>query len=81
MSEKEDKITMKTKKNRRVETYSLSDVEGSSLASILEDLKKRGVTDLNEVKVMMEYQGCCADHGDCYCPSAYSEVRLQWELK
>ena len=66
---------------RHVDNISLSD--NYSLQGLLDQLKDKGVTDLTQVKIKMDYQSCCGGHGDgeyCYCPTTYSDIRLEWEI-
>lgn len=41
---------------------------GDSLASIIEQVAKLGITDFSRVCFDADSQSCCSDHGDGYSP-------------
>ena len=63
----------------KVETIYL--YRGESLASLIEKLKKQGVTDFSKVTVEMNYEPQSGNEdGYYYGPDCYSDIRLQWKL-
>ena len=59
--------------------------DGMTLADVITELVKNGVTDFSKVKYNCNevYTGCDGGcEGYCYCPSrtTYEDVRLDWEI-
>jgi hypothetical protein len=57
--------------------------QGHTVADILTMLREQGASesDYNNIKIKMDYVGCCGGHGEgeyCYCPSSYTDIRFVW---
>ena len=86
LSEKGNKTTMKNKKNgeSKVEQRAVYLESGMSLADVLAKVMADGVTDLSTVKYYGDFVGCCGGHAEgeyCYCPSSYTDIRFEYEVK
>jgi hypothetical protein len=66
----------------KVDTIELS--SGYTLQDIIDQLKKKGVTDFSKVKIEMNSESPCScecgGSGYYYGPSIYSDIRLEWKI-
>lgn len=71
---------IKTMKNKKKETKVVYIGDEDSLEYILKQATDLGLTDFSKARIRMNYDGCRCDNEYCYCPSAYTDIRLEWEV-